>query len=159
MKKENVLIDSDMAKRIYDTRKNKKLTQEKLSENAGICELTIKRIEKCKNGTTYLTTTDTIRKIASALGVSFRYIVGDLLLENNKKLSEFADRWDQVIENNEPWIRLESGSGWNGKYDEMNISCYDFPVDKLVLSLCAAGARDLILSGLKQYDEIAINQK
>lgn len=63
-----------MAYRIKQIREKKKMTQEELSEKSGVSRAIISRLE---NGDSVVTTTETISKIAKAMGCS----VGDIFLD------------------------------------------------------------------------------
>lgn len=56
-----------MGYKIREVREAKKMTQKELAEASGISRTTISQLE---NGTSRITTTQTLSKIAKALGVS-----------------------------------------------------------------------------------------
>lgn len=63
-----------MAYKIKQVRESKNLTQEELSKKAGVSRAIISKLE---NGDCVVTTTETICKIANALGCS----IGDIFLD------------------------------------------------------------------------------
>ena len=160
MGKKRITVDKEMAERIRKARKEKGYTQEGLLDHVNFQSVnTIKKIEEWKKDKPYKTTVETLMSIASALDVSFEYIVGDLYRENSEKWAEYLDRLNRVQANNEPWIICNSGGGWDGNLDELNITCSNYDADKLVLAICLAGGMNLVLDGLRQYEEIRKRQK
>ena len=149
---ELLIIDSGMSERIWKTRKEKKLSQEKLADLAKIETQTVKRIEKCRKGGSYRSTINTVAKLVDVLGISLEYVMGDLYTENREKWNSIIDRWKRIQDSGDHWITF-SGSGWNGTLDDMKITCNDYPVDQLIFAICDQGGRNLILDSLKRYDE------
>lgn len=155
---ETISIDCGIGQRIYDLRKSKKIngkkvTQEELAELAGVEVNTIKRIEKCRNGSTYRTTLFTLKGIADSLNVSVEELLGGVYSDNRKKWAAFVDKWERTQRNNDPWIKIESGSAWDNVYNDMNISCYNYPVDKLITAICMGGGYDLVIKGLREAEK------
>lgn len=155
---EIVLIDEEMAKRIWKERKKQKMRQIDLAISADVDEGTIKRIEKCRNGTTYRTQLYTLQKIATSLNISFEFILGELYSENRDIIESFVERWKRIQKNGELWFTY-SGSGWDDCLDDMNITCSNYPVEKLIVAICGQGGRNLVIKGLKQYDELSENHE
>lgn len=58
--------------RIKELRENRKLTQEELAEMSGVSRANIVRLESEEDT---VTTTDTLNKLAKALGVTVKYLI------------------------------------------------------------------------------------
>lgn len=167
MASERITINSSVAKKIYEARKNtidpnwkayKKeacYSQLGLADAIGIEEKTYRRVEGCRLAPdrTYTTTFDTMEKIVKKLGLTLEELLKDESPEYSKEWFAITERWHKALRNNEPWFTCESSSAfWDGAPDNLIVSCNKYPVKELILAICAHGGRHLIDSAIADYD-------
>lgn len=156
VKDEKIVIDSEISERLYNARKHgvQKITQEELAYQADVEVSTIKRIEKCRKGRLYTTSIFTLAKIVDVLNVSIESILGSVYNERIEKWAAAVDRYRQLRNNDESWITFE-GSGWEDRLDELSVSCNKYPVETLILAICAQGGELLVKNALDRYNTLS----
>lgn len=157
MKNERIRIYPETGKSVFDIRKSKRVTQEELAELADVEVNTIKRIERTRNGDQYITSMSTLARIAVSLAVDIKDLLGDCYLKNIEKWTSYCDRWKLIVNSDEPWMTYE-GSGWEDRLDRMILTCNKYPVEELIVMICAEGGEGLIMDGLERYKKLSEKQ-